>query len=144
MKHSNLDAFLFARFKCQMDTDRNHDKFYKHCEKNNVSALENSKTSFPKRLEWKHIADVWWPPICFSRSLLDTFHWFCIGIEIIKIFYFKWFSIVLYYIDLNGKRQTLETKQIKRHGVLLHFSDIKLWLQFVLLLILTTFMIHVR
>ena len=144
----------FARFKCHMDIDRNNYKAnLLHREKNNVPASENSKTSFPKRLEWKDIADVWWPPICLSRSLQCTFHWFCMGIEMIKIFCFKWFSIVVFciplsgwcirkgcseglwifpevmelwnrnvYIDLNGKRQNLETKQITRGPLVLYRS----------------------
>ena len=100
MKSNNLDA----RFKCHMDTDINHYKanfINIAIKKNNVSASENSKTSFSKRLEWKDIADVWWPPICLSRSLKGIFHRFCMGIEIIKSFSFKWnpqgFSLTYFY-----------------------------------------------
>ena len=37
------------------------------------------------------------PPICLSRSLQGALHSFCVGIEMIKIFRFKWFSIVCFF-----------------------------------------------
>ena len=138
----------FARFKCHMNTDRNHYKanFINIAKKTMFLRQKKSKTSFPKRIEWKDIADVWWPLICLSRSLQYTFHWFCMRIEMIKIFCFKWFSTAIFcirlscwcirkgylldlwnfpkvmevwnrnvYIDLNGKRQNSETKQVRSH-----------------------------
>ena len=134
-------------------------QFYKHREKNNVSASENSKTSFPKRLGWKDIAGVWWPPICLSRTVQRTFHWFCMGSEKSNFFSINMSSFFLIrlsgwciwkgcsedsrdfskamelwnrnvYTDLTGKWQNLETKQIKSH-VFSYVSDINCNLCFI-------------
>ena len=71
MKNSILDAF--DRFKCPMNTNRNHYKAnfdnIVYREQTSYSTSQNSKTYSPKWLELKDIANVWWPPICLERFL---------------------------------------------------------------------------
>ena len=60
MKNSNLDAF--DRFKCPMNTNRNHYKAnfdnIVYREQTSYSTSQNSKTYSPKWLELKDIANV--------------------------------------------------------------------------------------
>lgn len=94
----------FGRFKCNMNTSTNLYKTDFVDSANRIMGLhhKNSQTIFPKRPELNDMVDIWWPPICLSRFLQCTVHWFSMGIEMIRIFCVRCFSIVICCILLSG------------------------------------------
>ena len=100
MKYSNLDALFWQV--CHMNTDTNRYKFSFINIGNRTMFLrqETEKQVFQKRLGFKAIADVWWPPICLSRFLQGT-SIDCVW-ELKWSKSFKWFSTVVLCIWLSG------------------------------------------
>ena len=88
----------FDIFKCHMNTSRNHHKAYLVDVANRTMFLDHKtvKQAFQNGMNLKDMADIWWPPICLSKFLQGTFHWFSMGIQMTRIFCFKSFSTVMF------------------------------------------------